>query len=93
MDTYGLLPGHEVESADAKQAYTQALLRDKTPGSRPGAESGGQVPRKVKTTTWVILPWDVRPKDDKGRDVWTLQGLKDPVVPLIKALCGHADAD
>ena len=90
VDGYGCLPGHCTESADAKQAYTQALLGKSTPGSSTGP--GGGVPCQVHTTTWVTLPPEVRPKTKDGRDLWRSQGIVDPVVPLIKALYGHPDA-
>ena len=41
---------------------------------------------KVKTETWVRLPPEAQPK------AWATLGLRDPVVPLIKALYGHPDA-
>ena len=36
VDAFGCLPGHRTESADAKQAYTQALLGKHTPGASSG---------------------------------------------------------
>ena len=41
VDAYGMLAGHDLQSADAKQAYTQALLGTHTPGSKPGSDGGG----------------------------------------------------
>ena len=36
VDVFGLLPGHDITTADGCQAYTQALLGDIIPGSNPG---------------------------------------------------------
>ncbi len=90
VDCYGSFPGHLVEQADAKQAYTQALLGTTTPGSSVGPE--GLVACKVHVTTWVTLPPECRPKTKDGKDLWLSQGIRDPVVPLVKALYGHPDA-
>ena len=72
------------------QAYTQALLGDKTPGSGVGPDGG--VPCKVHVTTWVTLPPECRPKTKDGKDLWFQMGIRDPVVPLVRALYGHPDA-
>ena len=32
------------------------------------------------------------PKTKDGKDLWLSQGIRDPVVPLVKALYGHPDA-
>ena len=53
VDCYGSFPGHAEEQADAMQAYTQALLGTQTLGSALGP--GGEIPCKVKVTTWVTL--------------------------------------
>ena len=90
VDCYGCLPGHVTEAADAKRAYTQALLGQLTPNGKPGAD--GADPCLVTTTTWVTLPKEVRPTDSRGRDLWRLRNIHDPVVPLVKALYGHPDA-
>ena len=42
VDAYGLLPGHDEEAADAKQAYTQALLGSYTPGALARTAPGGK---------------------------------------------------
>ena len=79
VDAHGLFKGHVIQASDADQAYTQALLGDEVPGR-------GAVNCKVKTEAWVRLPPEARPKS------WATLGLRDPVVPLIKALYGHPDA-
>ena len=47
---------------------------------------------KVNVTTWVTLPPECRPKTADGKDLWFTKGIRDPVVPLVKALYGHPDA-
>ena len=79
VDAFGCLPGHCVESADAKQAYTQALLGTNTPGAPSGP--GGDVSCGVHTITWVTLPKEIRPQTKDGRDLWRPLGIHDPVVP------------
>ena len=83
-------PGHLVEQADAKQAYTQTLLGTTTPGSSVGPE--GMVACKVNVTTGVTVPPECRPKTADGKDLWFAKGIRDAVVPLVKALYGHPDA-
>ena len=78
VDAYGLLPGHIIEQADAQQAYTQAMLGDKIPGSK------SQTPCQVSVNTWVRLPPECRTP--------AMAKMWDPVVPLIRALYGHPDA-
>ena len=89
MDVWGLLAGHTVQQADASAAYTQALLGTETP---QGSIQTGVTACKVKTTTWVTLPPEARPKKPDGSDLWRSLGIIDPVVPLIKALYGHRDS-
>ena len=90
MDCYGSFPGHAEEQADAMQACTQALLGNQTPGTAHGP--GGEVPCEVNVTTWVTLPPECRPKTPDGKDLWFSNGIRDPVVPLVRALYGHPDA-
>ena len=79
VDAHGFLKGHVIQASDADQAYTQALLGDEVPGR-------GTIDYKVKTETWVRLPPEARPKS------WANLALRDPVVPLVRALYGHPDA-
>ena len=74
---YGMLPGRSIEQADADQAYTQALMGDMTSESH-------STPCTVSVTTWVRLPPECRPAS------W--RSIRDPVVPLERALYGHPDA-
>ena len=69
------------------QAYTQALLGDKTFGSGVGPDGG--VPCKVQVTTWVTLPPECRPKTKDGKYLWFQMGTRGPVVPLVRAPYGH----
>ena len=73
VDAHGLVKGHVIQASDADQAYTQALLGDEVPGR-------GTIDYKVKTETWVRLPPEARPKS------WANLTLRDPVVPLVRAL-------
>ncbi len=77
VDAFGLLPGHCIEQADAQQAYTQAMLGDKIPGSK------SQTPCQVTVKTWVRLPPESRTPE--------MAKMRDPVVPFIRALYGHRD--
>jgi len=78
VDGYGLLPGHDIQQADAQHTYTQAMLGDKIPGSK------SQTPCQVTVNTWVRLPPECRTP--------AMAKMRDPVVPLIRALYGHPDA-
>ncbi len=78
VDAYGSLPGHCIEQADAQQAYTQAMLGDNIPGSK------SQTPCQVTVKTWVRIPPECRTRD--------MAKMRDPVVPLIRALYGHPNA-
>ena len=89
VDAYGRLPGNTIEQADASAAYTQALMGTTTPGKGSGAHTDNY---QAKTTTWVRLPDEARPKLPDGRDKWWAEGIRDPVVPMQKALYGHPDA-
>ena len=88
VDAFGRLPGHVIEQADASAAYTQALMGTTTPGAKEAQEEAYQ----VKTQTWVRLPEEARPKLPNGTDKWWAEGIRDPVVPMQKALYGHPDA-
>ena len=79
VNAHGLLKGHVIQASDADQAYTQALLGDEVPGR-------GNIVYKVKTETWERLPPEARP------DAWANLIMRDPVVPLVRALYGHPDA-
>ena len=89
VDAYGRLPGHTIEQADASAAYTQALMGTSTPGKGSGALTDNN---QVTTTTWVRLPNEARPKLHNGTDKWWAEGIRDPVVPMQKAVYGHPDA-
>ena len=58
----------------------------------PGKDPGNTETYQVKTTTWVRLPDEARPKLPDGRDKWGSEGIRDPVVPMQKSLYGHPDA-
>ena len=51
VDCEGSFPGHSEDQADAMQAYTQALLGNKTLGSGVGPDGG--VPCKVHHSGYV----------------------------------------
>ena len=74
VDAHGLLKGHVIQASDADQAYIQASLGDEVPGR-------GAFSCKVKTATWVRLPPEAQPTH------WATSGMRDPVVPLVKAHC------
>ena len=89
VDVWGLVAGHAIQQADASAAYTQALLGNETP---QGSILKGVTACKVKTTTWVTLPPEARPKRPDGSDLWRSRNIVDPVAPLVKALYGHPDS-
>lgn len=78
VDAYGLLLGHLIQQADAQQAYTQAMLGDTIPGIK------SHTPCQVSVNTWVRPPPECRTP--------AMAKMKDPVVPLIRALYGYPDA-
>ncbi len=83
-DCYGLFAGHDIEQADAEQAYVQADLE--------GTVTYVALPREAWpiNNDWFIIP--------AGTDLSTVKQeelkarLNRPVVRLYKALYGHPDS-
>ena len=82
IDLYGLQPGYTIQTADADQAYIQAMLQDKT--IEKDRVNGTK--QETYCETWITIPDDYLPKK------WAKLGITDPVVRLRRALYGHPDA-
>ena len=75
-DLHGCLPGHEIEQADAEQAYIQAELS--------GKETWILLPEEAWPDSWYECRKGV---PDKSKPIYYK-----PVIRLYKALYGHPDS-